>query len=636
MRPTLLHTVFAFVLTSACQLALADPPERVGRISTVEGQVLVRAGDGEAGEALLNWPIATDNRITTLRNGLAEFRVGAAAVRLDGDSELEVTELDDDSFKLHLGHGSVSVRVRDQDALHGLELTTAHARVILTQPGWVRVDAGRMPGTSVVSVLEGSADVDGSTASVTLRAGKRAELTDEELRTGPLQRIAFDSWPETLPALPSASPALRYVTEDVTGYEELDRFGAWQEDAEYGPLWLPRTVPAGWAPYSDGRWSWIAPWGWTWIDNAPWGYAPSHYGRWVLVGKRWGWTPGRERARGAWAPALVGWVGGDHGPRPGQAHGQRPGPGVGWFPLSPRDRYVPGYRVSPDYERRVNRIADGRRPGAGERERREGLTMLPQERFGERRTINVPRGSRVTMPAPQVHNLPLTTAPPPNASWQRPQGPADVRRNDGPVRTWRGDVTPRPGRLQTDDGQAAPVREVREPREPREARRPAMPERPPVPAMPVSPPAPAMPALPPVRDAVGQPDRMPGWRGEQRPRNDRPDRPERIERAERLDRPEHRPQPQQPAAAPVVPPAAPAPRPERPDRPERADRPERVDRAERRPQPQQPAPAPVAAPPAAPAPASRPAAEARAERSNPGRERANQGRNNGRTQEAEH
>lgn len=629
MRPSLLHTMFAFVLASASSLVLADPPERVGRISTAEGQVLVRAGDGEAEEALLNWPVTTDSRITTLRNALAEFRVGAAAVRLDADSELEVTELDDDSFKLHLYRGSVSVRVRNQDALQGLELTTSQARVVLTHPGWVRVDAGRMPDTSVVSVLEGSADVDGSKASVTLRAGKRAELTDEELRTGPLQRIAFDNWPETLPALASASPALRYVTEDVTGYEELDRFGAWQEDAEYGPLWLPRSVPAGWAPYSDGRWSWIAPWGWTWIDNAPWGYAPSHYGRWVLVGKRWGWTPGRERTRGAWAPALVGWVGGEHGPRPGAPHGSRPGagPGVGWFPLSPRDRYVPGYRVSPDYERRVNRMADGRRPTAGERERREGLTMLPQERFGERRTINVPRGSRVTMPPPQVHNLPLTTAPAPNASWQRPQAPAEVRRNDAPVRTWRGDVTPRPGRLQTEDGQAAPVREPREPR------RPAMPGQPPAPALPAMPAMPATPALPPVQDTVGQPGRTPSWRGEQRPRGDRPDRSDRFEHANRPER-DNRPPVQQPAAAPVAAPAMPAPRPERPDRPDRPDRPERADRPERgnRPPPQQPAAAPAVAP-AAPAP--RPAAEARGERNNLGRERVNQGRNNGRMQEAE-
>ena len=594
MRPTLslplLKTICAMLLSSACTLALAqDPPARVGRISTVEGQVLVRAGDGEAQNALLNWPITTDNRLTTMRGALAEFRVGAAAVRLDGDAELEVSELDDDSVKLHLGYGTVSVRVRNAEALRGVELTTAEARVILTQPGWVRIDAGRQPGTSVVSVLEGSADVDGATGSVTLRAGKRAELTDEELRTGSLQRVAFDNWPE---AMPAATPALRYVTDDTTGYEELDRYGAWQEDAEYGPLWLPSAVPLGWAPYSDGRWTWIAPWGWTWVDNAPWGYAPSHYGRWVLRGQRWGWAPGRDRARVPWAPALVGWVGGNHE----QHHGQRPG--VGWFPLSPHDRYVPGYRASSEYERRLNRYADGRRPVAGERERREGMTMLPGERFGGR-TVDVPRRNRTTMPPPVLQSLPVSAPPPPAGNWQRP---ADRPRTDGGPRGPR-DWVYRPGRLQTDDGS---TRLAPRPAMPSQPARPPMQTVPPSPVQPPSPPVPSqpvmpsMPALPPVQDHVARP---PQWRGDERQRDERP-------RAER---------PQRPGM-------------ERPADLQRHDEGrwerERSARRETLQTAPPPSPPPVAAPrpapPPMPAPVARPPEPRAPERATPPRERGNE------------
>lgn len=561
MRPKLFHALCAVMLSSAFSLAAADDdmeaPERVGRISTVAGQVQLRAGDGEAQSALLNWPITSDNRISTGRNGLAELRVGAAAVRLDADSELEVSQLDDDSFRLHLSYGSVSVRVRDAEALRGFELTTAQARVSLREPGWIRVDAERPAGVSVISVLDGQAEVDGSFASITVRAGKRAELSNEGLNTGPLQRIAFDDWPESLPA---AAPALRYVTQDVTGYEELDRYGAWQDDADYGPLWLPRTVPVGWAPYSDGRWSWIAPWGWTWIDNAPWGYAPSHYGRWVLVGQRWGWAPGRERVRGAWAPALVGWVGGNHPARPGQ----HAGPGVGWFPLSPRDHYVPGYRVRPDYSWRVNRMAEGRRQLPGERERRDGLTMLPGQSFGPRRTVDVPRGSRVTLPAPQLTNMPLTTAPPGQPQWQRPQG---ERRNEAPRPAW----SSRPGRLQTETPEArdderpgrpgwrnrqegqAPVWNPAAPRPP-QARPPIVtaPPAPIMPAMPAVPPAPAMPAmpavpsLPPVQDQLGhgrgeRERREPRFERRAEPRSE--PRPEARPEPRPVPRPEARPEP---------------------------------------------------------------------------------------------
>ena len=73
---------------------------------------------------------------------------------------------------------------------------------------------------------------------------------------------------------------------------------------------LPRCA-VDWAPYSHGHWGWVQPWGWTWVDDAPWGFAPFHYGRWVYVRDRWCWTPGACVARPVYAPALVAWVGGD-------------------------------------------------------------------------------------------------------------------------------------------------------------------------------------------------------------------------------------------------------------------------------------------------------------------------------------
>ncbi|MBZ5601501.1 MAG: hypothetical protein LAO79_04265, partial [Acidobacteriia bacterium] len=97
-----------------------------------------------------------------------------------------------------------------------------------------------------------------------------------------------------------------------------------------------------------------APWGWTWIDDAPWGYAPFHYGRWVFVGGGWGWVPGPVvvGVRPVYAPALVAWVG---GPRFGVSVGIGGGIGaVGWFPLGPREVFVPSYRYSGAYIERVN------------------------------------------------------------------------------------------------------------------------------------------------------------------------------------------------------------------------------------------------------------------------------------------
>ena len=279
---------------------------------------------------------------------------------------------------------------------------------------------------------------------------------------------------------------------------------------------------------------------------------------------------------------------------------------------------MPGYRASSDYERRINRYADGRRPVVGEAERRNGMSMLPGERFGGQRTVDVPRRNRTTMPPPVMQSLPLSTAPPPAASWQRP---AVVPRVDNaPRRDW----VNRPGRLQTDDGQTS---------RPPMPQRPSMPAAPPQPPVPAQPVMPAMPVLPPVQDHVG---RQPGWRGEERARDERP----RAERPPQERPPQERPfQERAPQERPAQRPfmererAAEAPRQEREHGPRRE-----------MPPPAAPAPAPAAVPrPAPPPPAARPAQEARsAERANPPRERNNErntergnpGRS-GRPQEAE-
>jgi len=72
---------------------------------------------------------------------------------------------------------------------------------------------------------------------------------------------------------------------------------------------------------------WQDPWGWSWISNERWGWATSHYGRWVPYRSRWYWAPVRPHTRARYAPACVEFV--------------RMGNNIGWFPLHPRDRFTP-------------------------------------------------------------------------------------------------------------------------------------------------------------------------------------------------------------------------------------------------------------------------------------------------------
>jgi hypothetical protein len=388
MQKRLIHTVTALALTALSTLALAQTPARVGRIALTQGNVTIAGDVGAVSEsALVNWPVTSNNTITTARGARTELRIGSTSIRLDGDSSLEVDELDDDNLRLRLNYGSASVRVVDANVLNSFEIATPQALLRMREPGRMRIDTERQRDTTSVTVFDGLGLIDAAGGTLPLRAGKRADIVNDDIDTGTASRDNFDDWALGRDQYQDRSTSARYVTSDMTGYEDLDRYGAWSQDAEYGALWIPQ-VDNAWAPYRDGRWTWLDPWGWTWVDNAPWGYAPFHYGRWVQVNRRWAWAPGHHGGRPVWAPALVGWVGGN------ASFGGRQQPGQGWYPLSPRDRFVPGYRASQDHIARLNfgpRRDDGRRDGDG---RRPGLTVLPQGQFGQRGQVVVPRQNR--------------------------------------------------------------------------------------------------------------------------------------------------------------------------------------------------------------------------------------------------
>jgi hypothetical protein len=110
--------------------------------------------------------------------------------------------------------------------------------------------------------------------------------------------------------------------------------------------WEPTRVSRDWAPYRFGRWIWKSPWGWTWVDDTPWGFAPFHFGRWIRIETRWLWVPGPRQVPVAYAPALVYWV-----KEPGD-----PDP-IGWRPLLPGELYIPPFAASDRYKRSVNLFA---------------------------------------------------------------------------------------------------------------------------------------------------------------------------------------------------------------------------------------------------------------------------------------
>ena len=212
----------------------------------------------------------------------------------------------------------------------------------MRQPGEYTIaaeDAGRR---TTVTTRAGEAEVTGrDERGYVVGADTEGVFVGEDPISGYLAgagaRSGFEAWSYDRDRAQSGSMTSRYVAPGVIGRQDLDRNGTWAYESGYGTVWHPTTfVFADWAPYRYGRWTWISPWGWTWIDDAPWGFAPFHYGRWVNLRQRWCWVPGPLRTRPVYAPALVGWTG---NPYQGFAN-------VGWFPLAPREVYLPGYRAT--------------------------------------------------------------------------------------------------------------------------------------------------------------------------------------------------------------------------------------------------------------------------------------------------
>jgi hypothetical protein len=231
------------------------------------------------------------------------------------------------------------------------EVDTPNIAFSLLQPGEYRVDVSEDGSQSIVTVWHGRGRVTGGGDTYSVVANQSATFTgsdrlDYELAQVP-DRDDLDTWAFERDDSEDQADSANYVSREMTGYEDLDEYGDWSYVAGYGPCWRPRAVVAGWAPYRFGHWIYVGPWGWTWVENEPWGFAPFHYGRWAFVNNGWFWVPGPVVVRPVWAPAMVAFVGG-----PGFRFSA--GVGVGWFPLAPGEVYLPGYHVSRAYVNNVN------------------------------------------------------------------------------------------------------------------------------------------------------------------------------------------------------------------------------------------------------------------------------------------
>ena len=332
-----------------------DPSARVARISYLQGSVSLQLAHSDDWlEARINRPMTNRDQIWTAGGARAELQIGMATIRLDQNTQLGMLELSDNVLQIQLNQGVLNINVRGLDDDDTVEVDTPNSSITFPEPGNYRVEVGEHDDLTIVQVRDGTAEVAGERQHYSVRENEQLRLRGTgrlNAQFDDLERMdEFDRWVAARNSRARNATAASYVDVNVVGYEDLDDYGYWSWESGFGNVWHPNRVVRGWSPYRYGHWEWIAPWGWTWMDDAPWGFAPFHYGRWAEVHHHWCWVPGRREVRAVYAPALVAWVG-----TPGLSISVNVNSGpVGWIPLGPREIFRPHYHASDVYLSRVN------------------------------------------------------------------------------------------------------------------------------------------------------------------------------------------------------------------------------------------------------------------------------------------
>lgn len=324
-----------------------DPPTRVARISYIDGSVSLQpGGEGDWGSAAKNRPMTIGDKIWADKDSRAELQAGQASIHIGSMTALSFLNLDENIIQTRLAEGSINFRVRDLREGDLYEVDTPNLAFIVKQAGAFRIDVSETGDSSRVTVLRGEGEVTAGGKTYEVHSGERGEFNGTDQVDYIINKApgpdGLDRWAEERDLKEDNSISARYVSRDMPGYSDLDDNGTWRDEPEYGHVWYPHAVAPDWAPYSNGYWNWVGPWGWTWVDYSPWGFAPYHYGRWNYFGGAWGWCPGPYVGYPIYGPAFVGFYGGGFGL------------GVGWFPLGFGEPFYPGFRCRHEFFERIN------------------------------------------------------------------------------------------------------------------------------------------------------------------------------------------------------------------------------------------------------------------------------------------
>jgi hypothetical protein len=197
---------------------IGDPPGRAGRISALAGTVSVQpAGDTLWGDAVLNAPLTTGDRLYAGPGGQAEVEIGTSTLRVAASTDLSFINLTDHLLQVGVVQGTLRMTVYRLDLGDSIEIDTPNGAITVRAAGAYRVDVMPPTDRTAVAVDRGNADVDGPGVTRSIHAGETVRLTGSDpiqVENAPHAGVdSFDQWSNGRDDRVTRSPCARYIQQ---------------------------------------------------------------------------------------------------------------------------------------------------------------------------------------------------------------------------------------------------------------------------------------------------------------------------------------------------------------------------------------------------------------------------------------
>src|SRR5258708_15428977 len=152
----------SFVASSAVMSFAGDPSSRVARLKYISGDVSMQPGGvNDWAAATINRPITTADRLWSDKNSRVELHLGSAAMRMDSETSLTVTNLSDNTVQLEVDQGTLNLQVARMYRGEIYEVDTPNTAVTILKEGNYRFDLDSNGDATLLTVWKGKGVANG-------------------------------------------------------------------------------------------------------------------------------------------------------------------------------------------------------------------------------------------------------------------------------------------------------------------------------------------------------------------------------------------------------------------------------------------------------------------------------------------